>query len=603
MFIYLLTCASELVHSYQNKRRDIHQLATLLSDSASTTNAPNIIEQQISSLLDEDPNIQGILFYSTTYLLSDSNQANTESIVNDWQNALFASTVSFNYAVTKTDNRQKSARGGAIAPTSSNNTLIGYINITLDAQKLRLTWLKNHALLWLINLGLGLICAWLALRKIISPAKEMVALATVCDTVANNLELKQLPFMPRQFQLSELRSVRSALITLFNRLHAAESKHSELTGLEEQLHSKSLSLDIQRSNFQSMISHELKTSLNAIAGGLQLLNTQTLNEEQQDILAIIRQGSEHLDNTLEQIIQLNKIEKGQIGISVNEFNPLQLLSDVIADFEPSARQKGLELISRVQHVDSILKGDVDKIKQILSALIDNAIKFTLTGHVIIESQLDYFTDSIRWQIKVTDTGIGIDTKYLEDIFTPFFQVDPSHTREYAGLGLGLSLVKQFAQLIDASIEVKSNPDMGAEFILTLPLRNTYQGQHQNLLRDKKIIYIYHQNVDFMVKELEMFGASVSCQQYGVVAIEQLIMTPVDMIMIAEDVLPEAVAQLARDIREQEDAHRALLIYWYPLHSLVSIEYGLQALGVDFCHLATRDRSELVALFKKWLSLQ
>lgn len=600
---YLVVCAYELVHNYQNKRQSIQQLATILTNRASAENETNTILKQVNHLLDADPNIQSIVFYSNHSPLTNIDQNSTDEAGQDWRHALFSQTISFNYAVTKPDFDISYSKDRSSTTPDNDNTLIGYINITLDLNKLRMEWLRHHLLLWLIVLTVSLLFAFLALYRLKNATNDVGTLAKVCDSVLDNYPLKQLVIMQKPSAIAELNSIRLALNHLFSRLHTAESQLSDLADFEEQLRNKSLSLDIQRSNFQGMITHELKTSLNAISGSLQLLNPQTLNEEQKDILAIIRQGSEHLDHTLEQIIQLNKIEKGQVGISITEFNPLQLLSDLLADFEFSARQKGLELISRVQHTDHTVEGDSEKIKQILSTLIDNAIKFTMTGQVIIESQLDYFSNSIRWQIKVIDTGVGIEAKYIDDIFSPFFQVDPSHTREYAGLGVGLSLIKQIAQLMETSISVKSEFGLGSEFIVAIPLRNLYQNEHHTLLKDKKVVYIYRQNIGFIVEELQRFGVSVTCQQYEMLTVEQLLMISVDIVMIAEDVSPELAIQLARNIREQETTHRVVLVYCYPLQKsrfLEKYSYSLQAFGVDYCHPATRDTDKLLSLLSQWL---
>lgn len=600
---YLVVCAYELVHNYQNKRQSIQQLATILTNRASAENETNTILKQVNHLLDADPNIQSIVFYSNHSPLTNIDQNSTDEAGQDWRHALFSQTISFNYAVTKPDSDISYSKDRSSTTPDNDNTLIGYINITLDLNKLRMEWLRHHLLLWLIVLTVSLLFAFLALYRLKNATNDVGTLAKVCDSVLDNYPLKQLVIMQKPSAIAELNSIRLALNHLFSRLHTAESQLSDLADFEEQLRNKSLSLDIQRSNFQGMITHELKTSLNAISGSLQLLNPQTLNEEQKDILAIIRQGSEHLDHTLEQIIQLNKIEKGQVGISITEFNPLQLLSDLLADFEFSARQKGLELISRVQHTDHTVEGDSEKIKQILSTLIDNAIKFTMTGQVIIESQLDYFSNSIRWQIKVIDTGVGIEAKYIDDIFSPFFQVDPSHTREYAGLGVGLPLIKQIAQLMETSISVKSEFGLGSEFIVAIPLRNLYQNEHHTLLKDKKVVYIYRQNIGFIVEELQRFGVSVTCQQYEMLTVEQLMMISVDIVMIAEDVSPELAIQLARNIREQETTHRVVLVYCYPLQKsrvLEKYSYSLQAFGVDYCHPATRDTDKLLSLLSQWL---
>lgn len=120
------------------------------------------------------------------------------------------------------------------------------------------------------------------------------------------------------------------------------------------------------------------------------------------------------------------------------------------------KKKGLELVSRVHHTGYTLEGDTTKIQQILNTLINNAIKFTENGQVVIESQLTHLNESMRWQVHIIDTGIGIEDVHFEDIFLPFFQVDSSQTREYEGIGVGLPVIKQIAQLIGASIEVSSD---------------------------------------------------------------------------------------------------------------------------------------------------
>lgn len=621
---FLLFFVYGFVHHYQQQRFHIQQLAELLANTASTADGANLVARQVSVLLADDPAIQNILFYSTDNPVVTLDKAASGQTTNDWYNALFANTVSFNRVVTSrymdgsgtpSANRSKqlstTLSSSAIEVNSINNeladdnTLVGYINITLDVDKLRLDWFLENIWLWLATISLGIAVIWFILRKLNWPSKDITELAKVCEIVIDSPELKQLPVIHQRFDFHELSRIRLAFIALFNRLKTAEQKVGELAAFEQQLHNKDLSLDVQRYNFQSMITHELKTSLNAISGGLQLLDPQNLNEEQKDVLAIISKGSQHLDSTLEQIIQLTKIEKGQMGVSLSDFNPLQLLADLLSEFEPMAKQKDLELTSRIQHIDYTLEGDVNKIKQIISILIENAIKFTPLGQVIVESQLTHFNESIRWQIKIIDTGIGIDVKYIDDIFIPFFQVDPSYTRDYEGAGVGLPVLKQIMQLIGASIEVSSELGFGSEFAIIMPLRNTYQAEPQYSLAGINIVYYYHEDIGFIVEELQRLGALVSCEQYEISVIEQLTKTTsVDMVMVAEDVLPEQAAQLARYVREQESHHRALLIYWYPPHiayALESFEYSLKAVGVDYCHSSTRDSKELHDLLKEWLA--
>lgn len=633
---FLLAVTYGLAYHYQQKRQHIQQLAALLTHSAATANGAALVAKQVSILLDDEPSIQSILFYSTDDPIAGFDQAIIEQTTDDWQNALFASTVSFNYAVMSPSigsNNQKSADLRASAnpqlalpsvrstsqsiainsrladtlddsASSDNNTLMGYINITLDVNKLRSDWFRSHLLLWLIIFVFGMVCIWFMLRKLNGPTQDLAVLANVCDSVVGNPELKQLPIIHQRFELQELVQIKQAFISLFARLKEAKQDYEALADFEQQLHNKDLSLNVQRHNFQSMITHELKTSLNAIVGGLQLLDNQYLNTEQKDIVAIIRKGSAQLVLTLEQIIQLNKIEKGQVSINLSEFNPLQLIADLLAEYEPIARHRGLELTSHIHHIDYMLEGDVAKIQQVLSILLDNAIKFTPSGQVIIKSQLTHFNESNRWQINIKDTGIGIDDKHIDDIFNPFFQVDSSQTREYEGTGIGLPVAKQMVQLIGAAIKVDSTPGAGSEFTVIIPLRNQYQARQQYVLAGLVIVYYYYHEMEFLADELQRLGATVICQQYEQSVIEPLSTIKADIVMFAEDVLLTNVATLARFIRQHETAHRSLLVYWYPPHQtdyLNSFEPALKAAGVDYCHRLIRDDKALSERLKDWLA--
>lgn len=620
---FLLTFVYGFVYHYQQKRLHVQQLAELLASSGSTANGANLVARQVSMLLDNDPALQNIVFYSTDLPIEDTDQAAINDTGSDWYNALFADTVNFNHTVTSRylmDNNIQRANSNQhlSKPLSASdiekelsafqpvlrNSLVGYINITLDMHNMRWNWIRTSLLSWLATIILGILGVFFILRKLKWPTKDIVELAKVCDMAVNNPQFEQLPVIQQRFDFQELVLVKKAFIILFNRLKTVKQDYQALADFEQQLHNKGLSLDMQRHNFQSMITHELKTSLNAISGGLQLLDNQYLNDEQKDTLAIIHKGSQHLDSTLEQIIQLNKIEKGQIGISLGEFNPLQMIADLLEEFEPAAKQKNLELISRIQHIDYALEGDASKIKQILATLIDNAIKFTYEGQVIIESQLMHFKRSTRWQVKVIDTGIGIDASYMEDIFTPFFQVDSSQTRAHEGLGIGLSVIKQITQLMGASIVVSSELGVGSRFTVTMPLRYRYQTQQQYPLKGIDILYCHYDETGFMVEELQRLGANVTCLQHEQSMLDQIANTKVTMVMFAEEMVPEKVRQLATHIREQETTYRSLLIYWYPLHKaryLDNFEHGLKAAGVDYCHSATRDTEVLTGLLSKWLA--
>lgn len=463
-------------------------------------------------------------------------------------------------------------------------------------------WLRKTILLWLVTLVLGVLIIAFIFRKLLRSSKDIKELATTCELVINNPDLEQLPVIQQRFEFRELLHIKQSFMVLFERSRELREHSRALGGLEQRLHQKDKSLEAQRYNFQSMITHELKTSLNAISGGLQLLDAQHLSYDQQDTLAIISKGSQHLQLTLEQIIQLNKIEKGQVTVTLYEFSPLQMIADLLAKFDPIAQKKDIELISHIHHIDYILEGDANKIQQILTALIDNAIKFTQQAQITIESQLTHFNDSIRWQPTIIDTGIGINSTYIDKIFMPFFQVDSSKTRQYEGVGIGLPIVKQMLQLLSASIDVASSVDEGSQFSVTIPLRNKYKNWQQSVLEDLTIIYCYADNNDFLAKELQRLGAAVTFQPIEQLAAAQLTDDKFDMVMFAEDILPERVAQLAQLVRSYETEHRSLLIYWYPMYrenEVHKFEHTLKIAGIDYYHSVPEHPEPLIKLLKKW----
>lgn len=614
---FLMSIVYGLLYHYKEKRQHIQQLATMLTTSASTADGADIVAEQVRFLLESEPSIRSILFYSTPKPIDEVNQSR-----DDWKNALFADTVSFNYPVTSDDIGDDSAldtlnssqqssttlsngeqESSASAEANKNSALVGYINLTLDVNTLRSHWFRSNILLWLITTILTVLWVLYILRKLKWPIRDIEALKEVCHIVVKNPELEQLPVIPQFFEFQELVQIKQTLAVLFDRLQKVQQDYEALAIFEQQLHNKDVALDVQLHNFQSMITHELKTSLNAIVGGLQLLDYDTLNREQKDAVEIISDGSDKLVSSLDHIIQLNQIQKGQMSINCIAFNPLQLIADLLAEYEPIARQKRLELISRIHHIDYGLEGDAEKIKQILSILLSNAIKFTPAGQVTITSQLTHFDKSNRWKISVKDTGIGIDSTHIDDIFNPFFQVDSSQTRQYEGSGVGLPVVKQMAQLMGATIEVDSTLGSGTQFMLTISMTNKQQSRQQHLLAGLTIIYYYYHEVGFLAKELERLGATVIYRQHEALVIEEMSIRQVNMVMFAEDIFPSKAESLAKRIRQFESEHRALLVYWYPPHrakQLDSFEHGLKAAGVDYCYSATYKDKALSDLLKRWL---
>ena len=618
----LLFVIFSLVIYYQEKQRHIEQSALLMATSAATVGGADLIDRQVTMLLDAEPSVQSILFYSTNRALDNSEQTDSHTTIDDWKNALLARTVNFDYPVTSfsVDNDNvmstemfkplidydvdKAVLQSSIANTNNSN-VVGYINLTLDMNALRLEWLKSTLWLWALLLLMSIIYVLSIRSQLKNYVRDMQTLSKLCQTLSHHSTLEKLPVFALQSNIQELTNIKIALTSLFDHLQAARYDHEALIDIEQQLRNKELTLDIQRYNFQSMITHELKTSLNAVIGGLQLLDNQKLNIEQQDTIAMVTKGAQQLASTLQQIMQLNQLKKGQVSVTVSEFNPLQLMAELIAEFDPIAKKKGLILTSSIHHIDYSLVGDTAKIKQILSILLGNAIKFTASGQVGIQSQLTHFSRSNRWQVVIQDAGIGIETNHIDDIFDPFFQVDASQTRQYEGTGLGLPVVKQVAQLIGATIEVHSTVGVGSAFTVTMPLPNHQKTLQKSGFSSVTIIYYYYQKKGHLVDELADLGVTVICERYERSIFDHLNAHRIDALMFAEDLSPVIVESLTRKIRQAETDHRVLLVYWYSDQQadyLDSFEHGLKSVGIDYCHNVNISHDTLENLLDRWLSL-
>lgn len=618
----LLFVIFSLVIYYQEKQRHIEQSALLMATSAATVGGADLIDRQVTMLLDAEPSVQSILFYSTNRALDNSEQTDSHTTIDDWKNALLARTVNFDYPVTSfsVDNDDvmstemfkplidydvdKAVLQSSIANTNNSN-VVGYINLTLDMNALRLEWLKSTLWLWALLLLMSSIYVLSIRSQLKNYVRDMQTLSKLCQTLSHHSTLEKLPVFALQSNIQELTNIKIALTSLFDHLQATRYDHEALIDIEQQLRNKELTLDIQRYNFQSMITHELKTSLNAVIGGLQLLDNQKLNIEQQDTIAMVTKGAQQLASTLQQIMQLNQLKKGQVSVTVSEFNPLQLMAELIAEFDPIAKKKGLILTSSIHHIDYSLVGDTAKIKQILSILLGNAIKFTASGQVGIQSQLTHFSRSNRWQVVIQDAGIGIETNHIDDIFDPFFQVDASQTRQYEGTGLGLPVVKQVAQLIGATIEVHSTVGVGSAFTVTMPMPNHQKPLQKSGFSSVTIIYYYYQKKGHLVDELADLGVTVICERYEKPMFDHLNAHRIDALMFAEDLSPVIVESLTRQIRQAETDHRVLLVYWYSDQQadyLDSFEHGLKSVGIDYCHNVNISHDTLENLLDRWLSL-
>jgi PAS domain S-box-containing protein len=295
--------------------------------------------------------------------------------------------------------------------------------------------------------------------------------------------------------------------------------------------------------FLANMSHEIRTPLNAIIGFLRELEKQEVTELQKKYIENSAIASKHLLAIINNILDISKIEAGEMSLDYEDFVFENVVNNVVSVLQSKAEEKGLHLTANISKViHEVLNGDALRLEQILFNIIGNALKFTHQGKITVTCDVINDTSSFQeLSIAITDTGIGIDKRFLDTIFSKFSQEDKAITRKFGGTGLGMAITYEFIQLMNGKIDIESEKNKGTTIKICLCFdKGSKKNANTNHVNDElaridniSILLVEDNNLNRMVAQnsLSYFNCKVTEATNGIVALEILRKQQFDIILM------------------------------------------------------------------------